>query len=198
MRQPPGKSTRPPEEQLADLIYVATGYKISPQELRACIRANWKELARLAHETHAQAMAQERREQRIEDPVHAIARVCHEVNRAYCESQGDRSQPSWHMAPGWQRESAINGVRFALRHPNAKPSDSHESWLAEKHAAGWAYGLTKDPERKLHPCFVPYEELAPQQKAKDYIFLAVVRALAPAWTVANQSSAAANKGDASP
>lgn len=128
----------------------------------------------------------------------AIARVCHEVNRGYCESQGDRSQPTWEDAPEWQRESAINGVRFVFARPHAQPPDSHESWLAEKRAAGWNYGPDKDPERKLHPCFVPYEQLPPEQKAKDYIFLAVVRALVPDWFAAAQSGEAASQGEASP
>jgi hypothetical protein len=107
-----------------------------------------------------------------------IARVCHEVNRAYCASQGDHSQPVWHQAPDWQRESAVAGVRFTLDHPEAKPSDSHDSWLAQKRADGWKHGPAKDPERKEHPCLVPYDELPPEQKAKDYLFQAVVRSLA--------------------
>lgn len=109
----------------------------------------------------------------------AIASVCHEVNRAYCESQGDHSQPIWDEAPEWQRDSAIKGVRFALEQPEAKPSDTHESWMAEKREAGWSYGPVKDPALKQHPCFVRYDDLPASQKAKDYIFLGVVRALAP-------------------
>lgn len=107
----------------------------------------------------------------------AIARVCHEVNRAYCASLGDTSQASWEDAPEWQRKSAITGVEFTLANPNAKPSNSHESWLAEKERDGWKLGPVKDPIAKEHPCFVPYEQLPAEQKAKDYLFQAVVRAL---------------------
>lgn len=106
-----------------------------------------------------------------------IARVCHEVNRGYCASQGDHSQPAWEDAPEWQQKSAYEGVKYALTHPDAKPSDSHESWLEEKRRDGWKYGPVKDPDKKEHPCFVPYDDLPRAQKAKDYIFLAVVRAL---------------------
>lgn len=109
--------------------------------------------------------------------VTAIAKVCHEANRAYCAGLGDSSQPSWESAPAWQQESAINGVKHALDSPAAAPSDSHASWLAEKRAAGWKFGPVKDPEKKEHPCFVPYEQLPPEQKRKDALFLAVVRAL---------------------
>jgi hypothetical protein len=107
-----------------------------------------------------------------------IARVCHEVNRAYCASIGDHSQPAWEAAPDWQQKSAITGVEFTLANPDAKPSASHESWLAEKMRDGWKYGPVKDPVKKQHPCFVPYGELPPEQKSKDYLFQAVVRALA--------------------
>ena len=109
--------------------------------------------------------------------LETIAKVCHEANRAYCRALGDNSQLAWEDAPGWQRESAVNGVKHALANPDAKPSDSHESWLAEKRAAGWKYGPVKDPERKEHPCFVPYEQLPAEQKAKDFIFLAIARTL---------------------
>lgn len=113
-------------------------------------------------------------------PVIAIARACHEVNRAYCQSQGDHSQPAWSEAPEWQRQSAMNGVLYAMGHPEAKPADSHESWLDEKRRDGWIYGPVKDPQAKTHPCFVPYDELPTSQKAKDYIFLAIVRMMTSA------------------
>ena len=106
-----------------------------------------------------------------------IARVAHEVNRAYCASLGDHSQPEWDSAPDWQQRSAINGVAFHRANPGALPSHSHDEWLKEKTETGWKYGPVKDPEKKEHPCFVPYDDLPVEQKAKDYLFRAVVHAL---------------------
>lgn len=111
------------------------------------------------------------------DPID-IAKVCHEVNRAYCLALGDTSQPEWRDAPEWQRQSALTGVYFIINNPSASPSASHDSWLAEKVRDGWKYGEVKDPAKKEHPCFVPYDQLPVEQKAKDYIFGAIVRALA--------------------
>lgn len=107
-----------------------------------------------------------------------IARVCHEINRAYCEAIGDTSQPKWEDAPDWQKSSAMNGVDFTIANPQATPADSHKSWLAEKEREGWRYGPVKDPTTKEHPCFVPYEELPIEQRVKDHLFQAVVRILA--------------------
>ena len=107
----------------------------------------------------------------------AIAKVAHEVNRAYCESLGDTSQPPWESAPDWQKTSAINGVKHHVANPNETPQGSHEVWLKEKLATGWKYGPVKNPETKEHPCCVPYEKLSQADKAKDYIFRAVVKQL---------------------
>jgi RyR domain len=111
--------------------------------------------------------------------IHEIARVAHEVNRAYCQALGDQSQPAWEDAPEWQRASAITGVRMHVRNPEAGPEASHEAWLDEKIRTGWRYGSIKDPVAKTHPCMLPFDALPAEQQAKDFIFRAVVRALAP-------------------
>lgn len=103
-----------------------------------------------------------------------IAMLCHSINAAYCLSQGDESQPSWDSAPDWQKKSALLGVEMHLKNPDATPEQSHESWYAQKEKEGWKYGEVKDAEKKEHPCFLPYAELPAEQKAKDYLFKAVV------------------------
>ena len=109
----------------------------------------------------------------------AIARVAHEVNRAYCQALGDNSQPAWEDAPLWQRESALLGVKLHTENPDAGPQASHESWMAQKVADGWSYGPEKRPDLKQHHCIVPFADLPVEQQAKDFIFRGVVRALAP-------------------
>lgn len=104
----------------------------------------------------------------------SIAIICHGINAAYCKSLGDDSQLMWEDAPQWQKDSAIAGVEMHLANPNATPEDSHKSWFKQKELEGWKYGAVKDAELKEHPCFLPYEELPQEQKAKDYLFRAVV------------------------
>ena len=106
-----------------------------------------------------------------------IAQVCHEANRAYCESIGDNSQKPWNEAEDWQKQSAINGVKYKMDNPNLSPKDMHNNWMKEKIETGWVYGPVKNPETKEHPCIVAYEELPVEQQKKDALFSNIVKAL---------------------
>ncbi len=111
--------------------------------------------------------------------INAIAKVCHEANRAYCQTMGDGSQLPWAEAPDWQKDSAYLGVKMLLDNPDAGPGAAHVSWRDQKEAEGWVYGAVKDPEQKTHPCLVDFTDLPPDQQAKDHLFVAVARALLP-------------------
>ncbi len=112
---------------------------------------------------------------KLTDEPEYIARLAHEVNRAYCESQSDPSQPKWEDAPEWQRVSARLGVELHLSGDHG-PEASHASWMTQKLAEGWVYGETKDPVAKTHPCIKPFSELPKEQQAKDFLFRGVVNA----------------------
>lgn len=105
--------------------------------------------------------------------VTAIAKVCHEANRLYCNVLGDYSQRTWESAPQWQRDSTEAGVRAIMRGDVRTPGDLHRSWLREKERTGWVYGAVKDEQAKTHPCMVPFDWLPVEQQAKDCIFFAI-------------------------
>lgn len=113
----------------------------------------------------------------LKQGILAIARVCHEANRAYCATLGDDSQSAWEYASEWQKESAFNGVLHKILNPNSKPKDSHVNWMAEKEKTGWVYGEKKDEHEKTHPCMKPWSELPIEQRRKDVLFQAVCRAM---------------------
>lgn len=113
--------------------------------------------------------------------VEACAAAAHMANRAHCRAIGDMSQLPWMDAPEWQKESARKGVVGVVVDGNG-PRESHASWLQEKADTGWKYGPVKDPDKKEHPCFVPYDELPPEQRAKDDVFVSTVRAVYAALT----------------
>ncbi len=127
---------------------------------------------------HAAVPAREERgEQMVEfNAAERIARVCHEVNRAYCQALGDNSQPSWEDAPEWQRSSARMGVDLHIM-GDFGPEASHLSWMQQKLDEGWVYGEIKDAGAKTHPCIRPFAELPREQQAKDFIFRGVVHAM---------------------
>jgi hypothetical protein len=114
-------------------------------------------------------------------PIMHIARIAHEVNRAYCAAIGDDSAKSWEDASDHQRRSAVLGVEFHQLNPDAGPEASHDSWMRKKMDDGWAYGGVKDEDAKIHPCMVPFVELPLEQQVKDHLFRAVVCGLLSIW-----------------
>lgn len=111
-------------------------------------------------------------------PVEVVAEIVYEANRVYCNSIGDTSQVVWAEAPDWQKDSAIQGVKFRLDNPRADAAKMHKNWLDTKMAEGWRYGPVKNPETKEHPCMMAYDFLPEEQKYKDTLFKSIVSALA--------------------
>lgn len=111
------------------------------------------------------------------DYINIVAQLCHDINRVYCQSLGDDSQPTWDDAPDEIRKSVRSGVIFLMTHSKATPENSHENWLRFKQAAGWIYGEEKCLTKKTHPCMVPYAELSAEQRFKDAFFHTIVRSL---------------------
>jgi hypothetical protein len=109
--------------------------------------------------------------------VEQIASVCHEANRQYCLLLGDTSQKPWKEAPWSLKQSAIAGVIFVQENPDSPLSFLHENWRKYKAAEGWILGETKDEEKKTHPNMRPYNELPPEQRVKDTLFRAIVKAM---------------------
>jgi len=109
--------------------------------------------------------------------IFCIAKVCHQANKAWCETKGDTSQKDWNEAEEWQRDSAIKGVEYRLAHPSSGKDAQHNSWMQDKINDGWVYGEVKDAEAKTHPCIVPFEQLPEFQQKKDALFCAIVDAL---------------------
>lgn len=107
--------------------------------------------------------------------VEDIAKTCHEVNKVYCESIGDYTQVHWDKAPQWQKDSAIDGVRFLVNNIEATAEDIHENWMKAKKADGWRFGIAKDAYAKTHPCLIPYNFLPAEQQMKDTLFISIVR-----------------------
>jgi len=104
-----------------------------------------------------------------------IARVAHETLRAYSGTLGEYSQAAWQDAEQWVRQSKIDGVEAVLG--GATPRQLHTAWCESRETAGWVYGPRLSYPERTHPCLVPYNDLSVDQRRKDTLFSAVVKAL---------------------
>ena len=103
-----------------------------------------------------------------------LAKLCHDINKAYCEGIGDYSVPTWEDTTTEHKQSLVRGIEFYMENPNATPEDIHNNWMKDKSADGWVYGEVKDAEKKTHPCMVPYHSLPQEQRVKDALLKTVV------------------------
>lgn len=119
-----------------------------------------------------------------DDFVVSCARAAHEVNNAFRVAMGQRPKPAWVLLREEDKKIAIKGVHTALA--GATPEQMHNAWLNEKLDAGWVYAPVERTEAREHPCLVPYGSLPNYEKAKDELFIRVVRAMVDAVETGRQ------------
>lgn len=56
---------------------------------------------------------------------------------------------------------------------SSSPEELHGSWVQAYLKNGWVYGEKYDPESRVHPDLVPYEQLGQLEKDKDAVFVAL-------------------------
>jgi hypothetical protein len=106
--------------------------------------------------------------------VTQVARIVHEVDRAYLAVTGDNSVPAWDRASASARQSAALTVT-AIARGHVTPESTHAAFVAEYARNGWTHGETLDHEAKTHPQLVPYDALPIEVKTRDALIVAVVR-----------------------
>lgn len=47
----------------------------------------------------------------------------------------------------------------------------HEDWVKAYEKNGWVYGPKRDREKRTHPDMVPFKDLDPLERDKDYVFV---------------------------
>jgi serine phosphatase RsbU (regulator of sigma subunit) len=50
----------------------------------------------------------------------------------------------------------------------------HDRWCWERRLSGWTYSETRNNDKKLHNCLVPYDELTEEEKEKDRILVRLI------------------------
>lgn len=140
-------------------------------------REKYREIVKKFIDDFHDSLCNQLNKNKMDEKVVSIAKVCHQANKAWCQSNGDDSQKDWDAAEEWQRDSAIKGVEFRLNNPGAGKDAQHNAWMEDKVEAGWIYGEVKDAEAKTHPCIVPFDQLPEFQQKKDALFCAIVDSL---------------------
>jgi hypothetical protein len=102
------------------------------------------------------------------------ARMCHEVERSYCEAIREDCKP-WSELSDTEKSHIVGKVAFRIIYPDAKASAFHESWMISLMSKGWKYGKEVSQDNKTHPNLKPFHHLPTEQQAKDHIFMAIVQ-----------------------
>lgn len=105
--------------------------------------------------------------------LEAIAQVCHEASRVYCDTLGEFI-PHWYDLDSEGREDVISGVRFVIENRDKAPEEMHAVWRDSMIADGWTHGPLHDGEAKTHPNLVDYADLRDTQKRRDAMFRSIV------------------------
>ena len=101
----------------------------------------------------------------------ALAKLAYQINRLFSQAVGDQVKPYNKE----QEDATLQGIEDFKKNPSTSPKEAHDKWVSAKKASGWVFGPKKDAVKKTHPNILPYGALTKEQKAKDEIFIAVMK-----------------------
>jgi hypothetical protein len=109
----------------------------------------------------------------------ARCRFVYEAGRAAAEAaEAPIIPPPWEDRDEVFKAHLAVAVEKQCTGPIPQPSPeenaaSHERWMKSYREMGWVYGPEYDPENRVHPDLICYEDLDQREKNKDAIFAAL-------------------------
>lgn len=108
------------------------------------------------------------------EQIKAIAKMCHEVHRAYTAVMRDPLK-HWHELEQQDKDAVIEHVAFLILNVEAEAKAWHDAWVAKMIVAGWKYGPKRSVKSKTHEHLKPFHHLPEKQQVKDALFHSVVK-----------------------
>jgi hypothetical protein len=91
-----------------------------------------------------------------------------ESNRRFAAGVGEKLRAAGVAVVPVPLADAATAPRLADERVEELAIAEHDRWCRDLKADGWRHGTgAKDPERKLHPSLVPWEELSEEERDKD-------------------------------
>lgn len=114
----------------------------------------------------------------------AIASLTYSLLRVYRMALGEQGGPAWEAAPDTTKakvQAFVEWIRTNDKDEKAlEPSDLHRHWQTAKLIDGWKFGPAKSELLRTHPHMgLDFGQLQREHQAKNAMFLAMVRLLAP-------------------
>lgn len=107
--------------------------------------------------------------------IEQLAQIAYDAGAGLARVWGG-SDRFWEDAPN-KHHASIKATRFLLTHPDADAAMMHDELYMSGRLDGWTRGANYDPEAKISPHFLSFEECSGRAKDLDNLFVVIVRAL---------------------
>lgn len=126
----------------------------------------------LARAKHAYYLESERRRGSADGnpsyvPWDQLAEGLKESNRLFADGIGEKLASAGYALVPAPLADPDDVVTFSEAEIEELARGEHERWSSDLRREGWRRGETNDPERRLHPSLVPWEELGEDERDKD-------------------------------
>ena len=129
----------------------------------------------LARAKHEQYVRDERRRGRTPEenpsmaPWHELGESLRQSNRRFAEGVGEKLRAARiAVVPSPLADPAAPAAGLPEEQVEELAIAEHDRWCADLAADGWRHHAgPKDPERKLHPSLIPWDELSEEEREKD-------------------------------